>query len=274
MLPFLAIVIIQRQITFPDVLTNVPIIIPALAGTISLHLVMMRWFDAGLASYGISLDREWVYGLVAGIVIGFIYQCLITTILMVTGSGEVLSLFAIDLDITLTTWLIAFVSTMIGFFGVALWEELVFRGILITHAAEGFASWIRSDRRAVLAAVSLGPIIFGLPHVLAIADGATPYFAMVQASMAALYFGLAYVVTRSLAVPIGIHFISNLWFTAIFGAPENGFPALVRIDRSMSLGLDSLLEVGLPFIVLVGLIFLYERETGGSIDFRGFLDAS
>lgn len=236
--------------------------------------MMNRFFDEGITSYGISLDREWVYGLFSGIMIGLIYQGLITVVLIITGSGEILNLFTINPDITLTTWFIALVSTMIGFFGVALWEELVFRGILIRHAANGFASWMQTDRRAVLAALSLGPIIFGIPHILAIADGATPYFAMVQASMAALYFGLAYVMTNSLAVPIGIHFISNFWFTSVFGGPENGFPAVARIERTMTLSINSIIEIGIPFLVLVGLIVWYGRKTRGEIDLRTIIPRS
>ena len=57
-------------------------------------------------------------------------------------------------------------------------------------------------------------------------------------------------------MPVGIHFISNLWFTSIIGGTEKGFPALARVERNIQLGSTTLIEYILPVLALIGLIVL------------------
>ena len=68
----------------------------------------------------------------------------------------------------------------------------MFRGVLIKNASEALNSRLKHRQLSAVAALLLGPVIFGGPHIFAKAECA-PSFAVFQASVAALYFGIAYV---------------------------------------------------------------------------------
>lgn len=258
LIPFFVFIVLKRKIPATDILTNAPVILPVAAGTISLKVVLERFFDKSLfQQYG--MNRKYSKDLVAGIVLGAIFQGLITILMIQNGSAELISVFSFSKGVPVHLWLTAFISTVLGFLAVAFWEELMFRGVLIKNASEALNSRLKHRQLSTIIAVLLGPIIFGIPHVFAIAEGASPSFAVFQASVAALYFGTAYVLTDSIAMPVGIHFISNLWFTSILGETENGFPALARIERNLQLGFGSLIEYIIPVITLIGLIILYNK---------------
>ena len=260
LVPFFVFVVLQRRIQSPDILTNAPVILPVAVGTISLKVVLGRFFDKSLfQQYGIN--RKYLKDLVAGIVLGSIFQGLITILMIQNGSTELISVFNFSTGVPVHLWLTAFISTVFGFFAVAFWEELMFRGVLIKNASEALNSRLKHRQISTIIAILLGPIIFGIPHISAIAEGASPSFAVFQASVAALYFGIAYVLTDSIAMPIGIHFMSNICFASILGATENGFPALARIERNLQLGITTLIEYIIPVLTLIGLIVLYSKIT-------------
>jgi membrane protease YdiL (CAAX protease family) len=260
LVPFFVFVVLLRKIPAPDILTNAPVILPVAAGTISLKLALERFFNKSLFhQYG--MKRKYLKDLIAGVILGVIFQGLITILMIQNGSAELISVFSFSTGVPVHLWLTAFISTAFGFFAVAFWEELMFRGVLIKNASEALNSRLKHRQISTIIAILLGPIIFGIPHISAIAEGASPSFAVFQASVAALYFGIAYVLTDSIAMPIGIHFMSNFWFTSILGAPENGFPALARVERNLQIGLTTLIEYIMPAITLIGLIVLYSKIT-------------
>lgn len=260
LIPFFVFVVLQRKIPVPGILTNAPVILPVAAGTISLKLVLERFFNKRLfQQYGVK--RKYLKDLVAGVVLGAIFQVLITVLMIQNGSAEMISVFSFSTGVQVHLWLTAFISTVLGFLAVAFWEELMFRGVLIKNDSEALYSRLENSKLSTIMAILSGPIIFGIPHLFAIAEGASPSFAVFQASVAALYFGIAYVLTDSIAMPLGIHFMSNFWFTSILGAMENGFPAVARIERNLELGFGSLIEYIIPVIILIGLIILYDKFT-------------
>ena len=269
LIPFFIIVIVQRRIPFPDELTNMPVILPVAAGTLSLKLVLEKFFDKNIfQEYGV--EREYIADSMAGIFLGILFQALITFIMIQTGSAELVKIFSYSTGLSIHLWFLALISTVIGFLAVAFWEELLFRGVLIKKTSEALNLRFENRQISILTALFLGPAIFGIPHVLAIAEGASPSFAAFQASIAALYFGVAYVLTDSIAMPTGIHFISNFWFTSVFGAPENGFPAIARIERNLELGSGAILEFIVPMVILIGLIIGYCKYSG-RLDSKNFV---
>jgi CAAX amino terminal protease family. len=88
---------------------------------------------------------------------------------------------------------------------------------------------------------------------------------VLQAVVGGLYFGLAYVLTDSLALPVGIHFSTNLWITVVFGQPDSGFPAAFRLTRPFDLGFELITVLFLPVGVLIAAIFLWVKATRGEI---------
>jgi hypothetical protein len=110
-------------------------------------------------------------------------------------------------------------------FGImpAFMEELLFRGILFRWIEEFGGSW---------AALVVTSALFGLAHILN--PGATWFSSFAVAVEAGLLLGGAYMLTRSLWMPIGLHAAWNFTQGAIFGVPVSGNAAqgLVRAKLS------------------------------------------
>ncbi len=90
-------------------------------------------------------------------------------------------------------------------------EELLFRGVMFR---------IVEQAGGTLAALLVSALLFGLAHLAT--PGVTLATAMAIAIEAGLMLGLAYVVTRNLWLPIGIHFAWNFTQSGIFGITSSG----------------------------------------------------
>jgi len=93
----------------------------------------------------------------------------------------------------------------------ALVEELLFRGILFRWIEDFGGSW---------AALVITSALFGLAHILN--PGATWFSSFSVAVEAGLLLGGAYMLTRSLWMPIGLHAAWNFTQGGIFGVPVSG----------------------------------------------------
>ncbi|HET6743929.1 MAG TPA: CPBP family intramembrane glutamic endopeptidase [Kribbella sp.] len=101
---------------------------------------------------------------------------------------------------------------LVGFMAAAaVTEELMFRGVLLRVIEERLGSWI------ALAATSL---LFGTAHLLN--ANATLWGAFSIAVEAGGTLGAAYIATRKLWLPIGLHFGWNFALSGIFGAVVSG----------------------------------------------------
>jgi hypothetical protein len=80
---------------------------------------------------------------------------------------------------------------------VALWEENLFRGFLFQRLVDGLGAWPAQ----VILALLFAQAHWGNPGM----HGATKAWATLDIALAAVFLGLAYLRTRSLALPIGIH---------------------------------------------------------------------
>jgi membrane protease YdiL (CAAX protease family) len=106
--------------------------------------------------------------------------------------------------------------------GVAIAEELLFRGFIFQRLIDGLGEWP--------AQLILGGY-FVLTHSAGLsAAGNAKYLASVNIFVASLAFGLAFVRTRSLAMPTGIHFAANATQGDIlgFGVSGNHSSGLLR----------------------------------------------
>ncbi|GIH19782.1 CPBP family intramembrane glutamic endopeptidase [Rugosimonospora africana] len=95
--------------------------------------------------------------------------------------------------------------------GVATCEELLFRGVLFRIVEE----WA-----GTLVALVVSGLLFGVMHLLN--PGGTGWGALSIAVEAGLMLGAAYVATRSLWLPIGLHLGWNFAESGIFGSTVSG----------------------------------------------------
>jgi membrane protease YdiL (CAAX protease family) len=124
------------------------------------------------------------------------------------------------------------------FLATGVWEEALFRGVLIRNASEGLGGLGWSPTTAISTALVVSMVIFGGLHVFAgLGSEAIPLWAVVlQGIVAGAYFGLAYCLTGSLALPVGIHFGANFTDAVLLGGmvePYASYPALLRLEWSI-----------------------------------------
>jgi len=102
----------------------------------------------------------------------------------------------------------AFKASVIG----AVTEELLFRGIVFRIVEESLGSW---------AALVISALIFGAAHLLN--PHATLWAGISIALQAGILLGLAYMQTRCLWLPIGMHFAWNFTQGGIFAGAVSGY---------------------------------------------------
>lgn len=103
-------------------------------------------------------------------------------------------------------------GVLVVMFAAATLEELLFRAVLFRIAEEAFGT---------TAAIAVSAIAFGLVHALN--PGATLASSTAVALEAGVMFSLAYVLTRNLWLPIGIHMSWNFAEGSLFGAQVSGY---------------------------------------------------
>jgi hypothetical protein len=182
-----------------------------------------------LSNYGISRSSEWVLNAVVGfgaVLVGFgVWYGLGSTLGWTTIS---VSLSAPNAPLALALAML-FVALAIH---VAL-QQLVFVSITVQNAAEGLASRGLSPRRAVLGAWAVATLVFVLMHRPAELGGALNLVVSLGA------FGLLYVQTGDLALPIGVHLGVNYGGSVVFTAAS-------RTAESASVFAVSQLLSGIP----------------------------
>jgi len=254
------------RVPFPEVLVNADSTLAVCLGVTVLLVVGTRFVARrSLTGYGLALDRRWWLDAGAGLLAGFVFQALVTALLFAFGSARVIGTLSPGIGTDVVSVAIAFGATLCAMVAVALWEELLFRGVLVQNTLEGLAARGVDRRTAVVVALVGSALVFGLLHATAVAEGASVGWAVFQAVVAGLYFGLAYVLTDSLAFPIALHFSTNFWVVSVFGQPDSAFPALLRLERDLQADPAGIAAGLLPTVVLVGLILGWVSLTRGEL---------
>jgi len=149
-------------------------------------------------------------------------------------------------------------SALALFAAVAVTEEVLFRGFIFQRLLDGLGQW---PAQALIAA------LFLLTHVDAIQNaGPIGYLAGVNIFIASLMFGLAFLRTKSLAMPIGIHFAANFVQGSVLGfgvsgSEEQGLltPALTGSDwfTGGAFGLEASIPGLISVIGLTVVLYLW-----------------
>lgn len=170
-------------------------------------------------------------------------------------------------DSPVAAWVLLVAATMAA---VAVYEELLLRGYLLTNLAEGFTAAVGRSA-AVGAAGLVSSVAFGLFH--GVNPGAST-LGLVTITLAGGLLALGYVYTGGLALPVGLHTTWNLTHV-LLGLPVSGVELGVRLVATEPRGAEvvhggafgpeggvlGLAATGLGAVAVVG----YARLTG-----RGF----
>lgn len=160
-----------------------------------------------LSSVGFRLDRRWFAQFVAGVLIGTVAMLAIVGLIWTAGGVR------LEMDPQRSAGTLLYGLYLFLF--VALFEETLFRGFVFQRLVDGTGVWFAQLMLAMLFAVGH----WGNPGM----QGATEVVAMLDLSLGAIFLGLAYLRTRSLALPVGLHLGWNWAQGHLLGFGVSGF---------------------------------------------------
>jgi membrane protease YdiL (CAAX protease family) len=212
--------------------------------------------------YGLELDRVWMSDLFTGFGIGGAIPTVAVALGVVGGwitvDGTGYSLTAIYLrDVGLAVVVIM---------GIAVVEELVFRGYVLTNALEGLNSRWVSETTTVAGAWCVSALLFAITHPApTLVDG-------LHFLSAGLLLGLAYLVSGQLGLPIGIHAGFN--FVSGYVFPIASDPSVTIVSLSVSgpawlTGQTGLIQTGLQLpaaLAILGYLWWRTNSLGISLE--------
>ncbi len=140
-----------------------------------------------------------------GLIVGFVYMTLVVSTIVAMGCATV-NMLGTEWE-EIAYWLLVFLTVGVG-------EEMIFRGIIFRQIDERWNTW---------AALIVSALLFGLVHITN--DSATWWSSLAIAIEAGLMLGAAYKWSRSLWLPIGIHWAWNFTQGNVYGAAVSGTTA-------------------------------------------------
>ena len=153
----------------------------------------------------------------------------------------------------------ALLSSLLLFIRVAVAEELLFRGFVFQRLITGLGQW---PAQLIIAAYFL------LTHLSNPGmTGSVKAMASINIFLASILFGLAFIQTKSLAMPLGLHFMANFVQGGVLGFGVSGTEQsglLIPIFREAPVWLTGGqfgLETSLPGLicVVIALFMLYMK---------------
>ncbi|MUV56558.1 CPBP family intramembrane glutamic endopeptidase [Halogeometricum sp. CBA1124] len=181
--------------------------------------------------FGFRFDSAWWIDLGFGLALGAVLMTGIFIVELVAGWVTVRELFYIARpDFAFWPW---FVWGFLTFVSVGIYEELLFRGYLITNLSEGF-TWFRrvETASAIGLATFVTAVFFGVAHA---GNPNSTIASALGIVLAAFMLAAGYVLTGELAIPIGIHITWNFFQGVVYGFPVSGTTngvSLIAIDQS------------------------------------------
>ncbi|PWK53826.1 CPBP family intramembrane glutamic endopeptidase [Pleionea mediterranea] len=208
--------------------------------------ICTRLMKKPLSSIGLSINRRWFTLLAVGILLGGLGVLLTVTLIWSVGG------VTFSINPAINGAMIALGIYMVA--TTALYEELLFRGFLFQRLMKGIGVFAAQGLLAILFAVGH----WGNPGM----DGVTQWIASIDLALAAILFGLAYIRTQSLALPIGLHFGWNWFLGQVMGFGVSGIEQQSILTASTLstpnwLTGGSFGPEGSIFAVIVDLLFVF-----------------
>lgn len=174
-----------------------------------------------LSSIGFSANcREYInFGkgfLVGGVSITFVFL-----LELIVGTISVKSYFYQSVD---GNYAFHLILRFFGYFCVALLEETFSRGYQYSNIMGSLIKKGLSKNTSILISLFISSLIFGILHSMN--PNATP-LSTVNLVLIGAFYCFAYILTDSLAAPIGIHFAWNFFQENLFGYHVSGFESYI-----------------------------------------------
>ncbi|QPV61355.1 CPBP family intramembrane metalloprotease [Halosimplex litoreum] len=204
-----------------------------IAGFVAGILAAARLVDRRrLSDLGLGRSPAWWADLAFGLALGVALPGLVFAVELAAGLLRVTGTVVTRADPSVAIGpsvapALAFALVSVYFVGVGVFEELLFRGYLLTNVAEGLAGWRGIGLGGAFAgATVVSGLAFGVGH------GANPNVTALALVNIALFGGLfaaSYLLTGRIATAIGLHVTWNVSIASVFGFPVSGFTTPVTV---------------------------------------------
>jgi hypothetical protein len=197
------------------------------AGLVLLSLKAAgKWLDhRRFVDFGFRINALWWRQYTFGLLLATMLMACIFLIELALGWVEIVG-YGYTSSNALPVWL-GFVYPFVKALCVGTYEEAFHRGYHVTNLEEGFHG-VRGlgGRAAWIPAILLSSAIFGLVHLF---NPKASILSVIVISVIGAMFGLAYVKTGQLAMPMGLHTAWNFSQGVVFGFPVSGDPEIAAI---------------------------------------------
>jgi membrane protease YdiL (CAAX protease family) len=187
-----------------DIIFRLTLLVAALGA----GYLCVRWLE-GLPwrSLGLTLHRHWLRDLAIGFAIG--YASLAVAVGIAAAAGGLRFSFAGSAVMTAVVRSLAGTSPLL--FVAALAEESLFRGYALQTLSRAHLAWLG----LLLTSVPFALVHLSNPNVV-------PGVTFANTALAGIWLGVAYLRTRSLWFPLGVHWSWNWALGWFFGLPISG----------------------------------------------------
>ncbi len=200
------------------------IVAHVLAATLSLWLAGRFLDHRPFADFGFHINQNWWRDLAFGLVLGALMMTGVFLVEWALGWVTIVGRFQVE-DPKLA-FAQSILYQLVFMVGVSLFEEMRSRGYLLRNLAEGFNFPALGSRKAILLAWLVSALLFGLSH--ADNPNATAV-STIAIALAGLLLGLGYILTGSLAIPLGLHTTWNFFQGNVFGFSVSGHAELTSM---------------------------------------------
>jgi membrane protease YdiL (CAAX protease family) len=162
-------------------------------------------------SLGLALHRGWFRDFLSGSLVGVASLLLAAAIATFSGGFH----FALNAPFLFESVGKTLLVSCLIFIIAAAGEEALFRGYPLQTMARSHLAWV---------AIIITSIIFSYGHLNN--PNAVPGFTFINTALAGLWLAIAYLRTRNLWFPLGIHWAWNWTMGAVLGLPVSGIERL------------------------------------------------
>jgi len=204
---YVLVLLVAPQLRQPPYIADMLFRLSMLATALIAGYLCALWLERlPWRSLGLTLHAGWLRDLLIGCVVGFISLALAVGI---ATAGKGLS-FSFN-NAPATSLARSMLGSGLLLFAAALAEEAMFRGYALQTLTRARLAWLG----VLLTSVPFGLVHLDNPNVV-------PGVTFANTAIAGIWFGVAYLRTRSLWLPWGLHWAWNWALGWFFGLPVSG----------------------------------------------------
>ncbi len=193
------------------------------AAVLTVFLAVKLLDKRKISEIGIQFNHGWFRRFLIGFGFGFVIISSIFIVLYLTGIVTINEFFHSKLPESFTLLIIV---RFIGYLLVAFNEELVFRGYQLRNIEDSLSGKNSIRRTPEFYALIITSLLFGLVHSL---NPDVTIMSLLNLIVIGLLYGYAFLFTKTLAIPVGIHAAWNFTMGNVYGFPVSGFHPYVSI---------------------------------------------